>query len=135
MIFVFGSNLQGIHGAGAALYAKKVHRAVEGQGEGLQGSSWALPTCSAPGQPLSLAEIKGHVDTFLRFAKRSHLLQFQVTAIGCGFAGYKPEDIAPMFLDEAHETPENVWLPAQFVEAIYELGYDNGREVSEGDYD
>jgi hypothetical protein len=126
MIFVFGSNRQGIHGAGAALYARKFRGAVQGIGEGKQENSYAVPTCSEPGAPLSLEEIKVHVDRFLAFARSNPVWQFQVTAIGCGLAGHTPEQIAPMFLDALNEVPENVWLPGQFVAAIYEEGHDRG---------
>src|SRR6266550_7173969 len=119
MIFVFGSNLKGIHGAGAAAFAYSHRGAVWGQGEGLQGDSYALPTCSAPGVPLGLRSIGHYVDQFLAFARTRPDLQFQVTPIGCGIAGFKPPDIAPLFL----KSPNNVWLPAKFYEAIYFEGY------------
>ena len=118
MIFVFGSNLKGFHGAGAALHAVRKHGAVVGQGTGLQGQSYAIPTCSVPGKALALGEIKKHVEVFLAFAAASKTLQFHVTRIGCGFAGYTDEDIAPMFKD----APENVWIPGTFGGALYEAG-------------
>jgi hypothetical protein len=120
MIFVFGSNLKGIHGAGAAAFAYSHHGAVWGQGEGLQGDSYALPTCAAPGVPLELQAIKYYVEQFLDRALRYHSdLQFQVTAVGCGIAGYKPKEIAPMFI----KSPKNVWLPSVFYGAMYWEGY------------
>lgn len=126
MIFVFGSNLRGIHGAGAALHALKEHGAMSGLGEGHWRNSYALPTCSEPGVPLLLADIKHHVSKFLKFAQEWPELQFQVTAIGCGLAGYVPEEIAPMFLVPhpfvADTVPDNVWLPGSFVAAIYKYG-------------
>ena len=122
MIFVFGSNLNGIHGAGAAGFAYSKRGAVWGQGEGPQGDSYALPTCIAPGVPLDLRSIRHYVEKFLDFAKRHPELSFQVTAVGCGIAGYKPSQIAAMFL----KAPNNVWLPAQFYKAIYEEGYAHG---------
>lgn len=119
MIFVFGSNLEGIHGAGAALFAKEKHGAIMGRGEGLHGNSYALPTCAAPGQPLTLDAIKFHVDRFLNFANTEigaeH--QYQVTRVGCGFAGYKDSEIAPMFID----APDNVWLPSAWVRVLLVL--------------
>src|SRR6266550_8769046 len=115
MIFVFGSNLKGIHGAGAAAFAYSYRGAVWGQGEGLQGESYALPTCSEPGAPLELRSIEHYVKRFLALATDMDILQFQVTAVGCGIAGYKPSQIAPLF----RESPDNVWLPAKFYEAIY----------------
>lgn len=116
MIFVFGSNLAGIHGAGAALYARIYHGAVIGQGEGMQGTSYALPTCNERIEPMSLEDIKPHVDKFLEFARATPELQFQVTRVGCGLAGHTDAEMAPMFV-RAHD---NVWLPSAWVRAIAE---------------
>ena len=96
-IFVFGSNLAGRHGAGAALFARNNHGAVYGQGVGLQGNSYGIPTKDANLKSLPLSEIKKYVDEFLVFAEQHQELMFNVTRIGCGLAGYKDEDIAPMF--------------------------------------
>jgi len=119
MIFVFGSNLKGIHGTGAALFAVKNHGAIAGRGEGLQGNSYALPTCVSPGVPLTLDAIQIHVDRFLNFTKTpiGRDLQYQVTRVGCGFAGYKDEQIAPMFID----SPSNVWLPSVWTRVLVML--------------
>lgn len=106
-IFVFGSNRLGIHGAGAALYAHKNHGAILGQGEGLQGDSYAIPTKDTPHKTLPLEQIAFHVNSFLYFAIEHPELKFRVTRIGCGYAGYTDADIAPMFLI----VPENVELP------------------------
>lgn len=116
MIFVFGSNLRGIHGAGAALFALQQRGAVMGKGQGLWGQSWALPTCDVPGSPLNLSQIKEHVEFFLEFARKHSELQFQVTRVGCGFAGYKDFEIGPLF----QAAPDNVWLPSAFARAIGE---------------
>lgn len=97
MIFVFGSNLAGRHGKGAALYAKKYHGAIYGQGYGLQGNSFAIPTKDGNIKTLPLFHINHYVNMFLDFAKNNPELEFEVTNIGCGLAGYKPKDIAPMF--------------------------------------
>lgn len=117
MIFVFGSNLKGIHGAGAAQHAELYCGAKCGQAKGLQGNSYAIPTCSKPGVPLPLEQIKLYVDEFLAFARKNlppkHCMEFQVTRIGCGFAGYTDEQIAPLFWD----APDNVWLPSAWVRA------------------
>jgi hypothetical protein len=107
MIFVFGSNLAGIHGAGAALYARKHHGAILGQGIGLQGDSYAIPTKDKKIKTLPLEQIKPHVDEFILFAKSHPELTFQVTRIGCGLAGYTDKDISPMFKD----APANCNLP------------------------
>lgn len=109
-IFVFGSNLAGRHGAGAALYARKHHGAIYGKGEGLQGSSYAIPTKNFHIKTLPLEEIQKYVNTFLKFAEQHQELTFQITTIGCGLAGYKPEQIAPFFKN----CPENCELPEEF---------------------
>lgn len=105
-IFVFGSNLAGRHGKGAALYARQHHGAIYGQGEGLQGDSYAIPTKDACLRTLPIDEIAKHVGIFLTFARRG-VEQFEVTRIGCGLAGYTDAQIAPMFKD----APANCTLP------------------------
>src|SRR4051812_9542334 len=97
MIFVFGSNLKGIHGAGAALYARDHFGAKMGVGEGPTAFAYALPTCSEPGVPLTLEEIREHVRKFLDYAREHPTISFQVTAVGTGIAGYHSKDIAQMF--------------------------------------
>src|SRR5437870_4357129 len=89
-IFVFGSNLAGRHGKGAALHARKHHGAIYGQALGLQGSSYAIPTKDSYLFTLPLHIINIYVDVFLAFAAANPNLTFQVTPIGCGLAGYKP---------------------------------------------
>jgi hypothetical protein len=112
-IFVFGSNLAGRHGKGAALHARQEHGAIYGQGVGLQGSSWAIPTKDHRLQTLPLHEIAGYVAAFLTQAEVLYPhLTFRVTPIGCGLAGYKPSDIAPLFTN----VPANVILPDEFKE-------------------
>lgn len=110
-IFVFGSNLAGRHGAGSALEAMRNHGAVYGKGRGLEGDSYAIPTKSMYMNTLPLNVIQFYVDDFLRYAKRNPHLEFNVVAIGCGLAGYKPEQIAPMFKGY----PDNVNLPEVFL--------------------
>lgn len=109
--FVFGSNLAGRHGAGAALHARKYFGARYGVGEGPQGNSYAIPTKDAELRTLALAEIEIGVAKFLAYARANPTLQFKVTAIGCGLAGYKPGQIAPMFAD----APSNCELPDEFI--------------------
>ena len=95
-VFVFGSNLQGIHGLGSARTAKTRLGAIQGAGEGFTGHCYAIPTKRTPYEVLSLPEIASYVDRFkLVASKRDHL--FYVTAIGTGLAGYRDEEIAPMF--------------------------------------
>ncbi len=113
-IFVFGSNLAGRHGKGAALFAKQNHGAIYGQGYGLQGSSFAIPTKDGKLKTLPLTEIQKYVTMFIEFAEDHPLMTFQLTPIGCGLAGYKYSDIAPMF----KEAPSNVTLPAEFQQVI-----------------
>lgn len=107
MIFVFGSNLKGRHGKGAALTARKKYGAIYGQGYGPQGESFAIPTKDGRLTPLPLSTIKLWVDGFLDYAITHPELQFNVTKIGCGLAGYKEEEIAPMF----KAAPYNCYLP------------------------
>jgi len=109
-IFVFGSNLAGRHGKGAALYAKQNHGAVYGQGFGLQGTSYAIPTKDAKLKTLPLTTIQSYVNLFLLFAEEHPELTFKLTPIGCGLAGYEPQDIAPMFTG----APANVKKPKEF---------------------
>lgn len=110
MIFVFGSNLQGRHGKGAALYARHHHGAIYGQAEGHQGNSYGIPTKSTPWQSLPLWVIGDHIRRFCDYARANPGLTFQLTPIGCGLAGYKYEEIAPLFKD----APENVLKPKEF---------------------
>jgi hypothetical protein len=109
-IFVFGSNLAGRHGKGAALHARQHCGAIYGQGIGLQGRSYAIPTKDGRLNTLPLPVIRRHVEQFRAFAARHPELTFEVTAIGCGLAGYTPEEIAPLFRD----APANCVLPDAF---------------------
>ena len=106
-IFVFGSNLAGRHGKGAALSALHEHGAIYGQGEGRQGNSYALPTKDWDLRPLSLLSIDLSVEHFLEYAEAHPELEFNVTRVGCGLAGYADEEIRPMFKD----APANCRLP------------------------
>jgi len=96
-IFVFGSNRGGKHGAGAALEARLRFGALLGHGEGLVGNSYAIPTKTANFECLSLEEIEQYVETFVLFTMENPDMQFFVTRVGCGLAGNKDSDIAPMF--------------------------------------
>jgi hypothetical protein len=111
-VFVFGSNRLGAHGAGAALLAKQRFGALQGQGEGLQGRSYALPTKDENIKTMSLSKIQEHINVFLSFARRTPELKFYCSAIGCGLAGYTRDEIAPLF--QKHSIPDNVWLPKEF---------------------
>ena len=96
-IFVFGSNLAGRHGAGAALHARTKHGAQYGVGVGLTGCAYALPTKDASLRSLPLAEIQRHVDDFLSLALRLSNTPFHITRVGCGLAGFTDTQIRPMF--------------------------------------
>ncbi len=113
-IFVFGSNLAGRHGKGAALAAMK-KGAKYGEGVGHFGNTFAIPTKGYKLEVLPLRRIKQFVDMFLYYAQVNPQLTFQLTPIGCGLAGYKPEQIAPMFKD----APANVQLPEEFKKVLF----------------
>lgn len=106
-IFVFGSNRAGIHGAGAARHAYTQLGAVWEQGEGLMGTSYAIPTKGHRLEVLKLEDIKVHVDKFIEFAWERRDLTFFVTRIGCGLAGYQDHEISPLF----RFAPPNCELP------------------------
>jgi len=97
-VFVFGSNLAGIHGAGAARHAWERHGAIWGEGIGQFGKSYAIPTKDEKILSMRLDEIQEYVNDFKEYALRHHELQFQVTQIGCGLAGFTANQIAPMFV-------------------------------------
>lgn len=105
--FVFGSNLAGLHGKGAALTARTYRGARQGKGLGPQGTSYALPTKSVNLKPLSLKEISNHVREFIAYAESRPQEVFQQTRVGCGLAGFKDSEIAPMFF----AAPKNIILP------------------------
>jgi len=106
-IFVFGSNLAGMHGAGAAAHAARYHGAEKGVGEGRTGSSYAIPTKDSHVRVRSLPAIEVAVVRFLCYAQDHSELEFDVTRVGCGLAGYRDEAIAPLFRD----APSNCNLP------------------------
>jgi len=110
-IFVFGSNLGGMHAGGAARVAVNRFGAVWGQGVGLQGQSYAIPTMQG-----GVETIKPYVDEFITFAREHRELQFLVTPIGCGIAGFTIDEIAPLFAAAIDD--ENIILPKAFVEVM-----------------
>ena len=116
-IFVFGSNLRGAHGGGAARLAYERFGAVWGQGVGLQGRSYGIPTMQG-----GVETIKPYVDEFIAFASQHPEYKFLVTRIGCGIAAFTVEEIAPLFTGALDL--ENVLLPKDFVAVI------NQQEVS-----
>lgn len=110
-VFVFGSNLAGMHGGGAARVACRRFGAVMGKGVGLQGQSYAIPTMQG-----GVETIRPYVEAFITFAKNHPEKQFLVTPIGCGIAGFRPTDIAPLFAEARHL--DNISLPQSFWEVL-----------------
>ncbi len=110
-VFVFGSNLAGMHGGGAAYVAFRQFGAVMGCGVGLRGQSYAIPTMQG-----GVETIKPYVDKFIAFAKEHPELFFYVTRIGCGIAGFRDKEIAPLFAEAI--ALENVCLPETFVKVL-----------------
>ena len=110
-IFVFGSNLEGRHGGGAARIAYDKFGAIWGQGVGLQGQSYGIPTMHG-----GVDVIKPYVDEFIDFAKSHQELKFLVTRIGCGIAGFNDEEMAPLFKDAIEI--ENIYLPKSFYDIL-----------------
>lgn len=110
-IFVFGSNLAGSHGGGAAWLAYERFGAVWGQGVGLQGRSYGIPTMQG-----GVETIRPYVDEFIGFAKEHKEYKFLVTRIGCGIAGFTTHEMAPLFANAIDV--ENVILPKAFVDII-----------------
>ena len=110
-IFVFGSNLLGLHEGGAAGHALRHRGAQHGIGQGFMGACYALPTCERPGIPLTLHEVAAGVILFIAYARLARPeLTYYVTAVGTGIAGFKHEDIAPLFLS----VPDNCILPMEW---------------------
>ena len=110
-VFVFGSNLQGYHGGGAARAALNHFGAVWGVGVGMQGQSYAIPTMQGP-----VETIKPYVDQFIEYATAHPELHFLVTPIGCGIAGFHHSEIAPLFKKTMSMC--NVSLPKSFIEHL-----------------
>lgn len=106
-IFVFGSNLAGAHGGGAARVAAEKFGAIMGQGVGLQGQSYAIPTMQG-----GVETIRPYVDAFVEFAKQHSDMTFLVTRIGCGIAGFADKEIAPLFIKAMDVA--NIHLPESF---------------------
>ncbi len=122
LIRVFGSNQAGRHGAGYAKYCREHHGAIYGQGVGLQGDSYGIPTKDYNIQPLPLSKIKPYVKEFLHFAEIHPELEFEVSAIGCGLRGLTPADMAPMFSEcwGPRTKYRNVKLNAKFLNFLSE---------------
>ena len=110
-MFVFGSNLAGMHGGGAAWVAFQKFGAVLGCGVGLRGQSYAIPTMQG-----GVDTIKPYVDEFIDYAKSRPELFFYVTRIGCGIAGFRDREIAPLF--QSAKEVENICLPESFAKLL-----------------
>lgn len=110
-IFVFGSNLQGIHGGGAARYAYEHFGAKWGQGVGMAGQTYAIPTMHG-----GIREIKPYVDEFIDFAEAHPQYRFLVTPIGCGIAGFTVQQMAPLLFKAIHIS--NIILPRDFYDVL-----------------
>jgi hypothetical protein len=115
-IFVFGSNLSGIHGAGAARTAL-IWGAKIGVPEGLEGKTYAIPTRDYKIKTMPVSIIKSFVDEFITFAKNTPSRTFLVTEIGCGLAGLTPEEVAPLFSNAIDV--QNIFLPQIFWDVLY----------------
>lgn len=137
-IFVFGSNLAGIHGAGAAKLAFDKKWIMMGEGLGLSGRAYALPTKNMQIKTLPLWKIEHYINMFISAAYDYDNLRFLVTKIGCGLAGYSVKEIAPLFLDAAYL--RNICLPKEFWEEMEIVGknqpmsrrhicYENGHSI------
>ena len=110
-VFVFGSNLNGWHGGGAARTALLHFGAEWGKGEGPQGRSYAIPTMQG-----GVETIAPYVERFIRYAQRHPERIFLVTPIGCGIAGFSPSEIAPLFREAVDV--ESIYLPNDFWEQL-----------------
>ncbi|NLO70209.1 MAG: hypothetical protein GX102_04550 [Porphyromonadaceae bacterium] len=110
-IFVFGSNLEGQHAGGAARIAYEKFGAVWGQGVGLQGQSYGIPTMHG-----GIDVIRPYVDEFIEFAKSNPQFKFLVTRVGCGIAGFKDKEMAPLFRETVEF--ENIYLPEKWLRIL-----------------
>lgn len=115
-IFVFGSNLKGLHGGGAARIAYQKFGAQWGKGVGMQGKCYAIPTMHG-----GVEVIKPYVEDFIEFALSHKEYTFLVTRIGCGIAGFSANEIAPLFAKTINA--ENILLPMDFVQVLESLKF------------
>lgn len=118
--FVFGSNLAGIHGAGAAKQARKLFGASLGVGTGFSAKSYAIPTKDHNLRTLPLDDIKEYINLFLVVAEDHPEFTFYVTKVGCGLAGYKDSEIAPMF----KSAPSNCYFHIDWLDYLEDIIYE-----------
>lgn len=116
MIFVFGSNLAGIHGAGAAAYAMEHYDAEWGVGEGITGRAYALPTKDENIRTLPLNKIEQHMTRFLLFVGKNPILNFNLTPVGCGLAGYKRREMWLMLRSLGAQDFDNLFLSSSWID-------------------
>ena len=121
-IFVFGSNEMGYHGGGAAAYAREECGAVMGVGEGLTGEAYALPTCSSPGKAMPISAVKLACQRFQDFAHAHPEMDFLLTAVGCGIAGFKTHQLGVWFPN----LPDNVYVQSRLA---YDLIRRGGEDI------
>ena len=114
VIFVFGSNLKGIHGKGAALFARNHYGAQLGVGRGRTGNAYALPTKDENLVPRSLAEIDADIDIFVEYAWENRSNLFLLSPFGCGYAGYTAQQIAALL--KRKDLPSNIVLTKHWLE-------------------
>jgi len=124
-IFVFGSNLAGRHGKGAALDAVTYWGANYGVGEGHCGQSYAIPTKDKDLCALPITAVRKYVNKFIKYAEANDDLKFLVTEVGCGLAGYSATQIAPLFFD----CPNNCILPDEFLEILVHRSHAKAKKV------
>lgn len=115
-VFVFGSNEAGYHGAGAARTAVDLFGARMGQGFGMAGDTFAIPTKDWRIKTLPFAHVCFYVSRFVNFAKKNKEKTFLVTKIGCGLAGFKIEEIAHIFWEASADRADNIILPKEFAD-------------------
>jgi hypothetical protein len=127
-IFVFGSNDEGVHSKGAALFAKQKCGAIQGQARGLQGQSYAIVTKAnwRKVRSSTLEDIKKEVGDLIMFAINHPELIFKVTKLGCNLAGYSIQEIAPLFAGAT--TIQNIHLPQEFWDVLIKMKHDENTE-------
>jgi hypothetical protein len=108
-VFVFGSNLKGFHGAGAARVAENHFEAVMGKGNGHQGQSYAIPTKGFRIETLGIAQITEYINKFVHYTNTETDISFFVTRVGCGLAGFKDSEIAPLFKNAKNCSFAKTW--------------------------
>lgn len=128
-IYVFGSNLAGVHGAGAALHAKIYQGAVTGRGVGRMGVSYGIPTKDEQLEVLSLDVVEKHIEDFVKYTQQHPEFDYFVTRVGCGLAGYKDEQISQLFIKHLGSVPEYVLLPYKWHNDVERVIFAGSRQL------